>query len=82
MTLQAWQLLKVVKSISASDGRATLSMLTDLARGAGGGSFGVTSGRGKQKSKDKVDLDLDQICGGKVELSKDVSLVLKSIFLR
>lgn len=45
-------------------------------RGAGGGAFAVVNGgggkRGKTKAKDKVDLDLEAVAGGKLALSKDV----------
>lgn len=51
-----------------------MSGLADLARGNGGGSFGVTAGKKRKKSTDdKASLDLDALCGGKVALNKDVS---------
>ena len=55
-------------------GRVTLGMLADLVRGVGGGAFGVSGGgkRGKGNAKEKVELDLEEIAGGKVMLSKDV----------
>lgn len=51
-------------------------MMADLIRGVGGGSFGVGGGgrKGKGKAKEKVGLDLDEIAGGKVPLSKDVGI--------
>ena len=77
VTLQAWQILRVTQAIEQESGRVTVSMLADLVRGVGGGAFGVPSGgrgRGKGRSgnKEKVGLDLEEIAGGKVLLSKEV----------
>jgi hypothetical protein len=71
----AWQILKVAEAIEHDGGRVTLGMLGDLVRGSGGGSYGVAGGggRGRGKAKEKVGLDLEDIAGGKVKLSKDVS---------
>ena len=71
----AWQILKVAEAIERDGGRVTLGMLGDLVRGSGGGSYGVAGGgrRGKGRGKEKVGLDLEDIAGGKVKLSKDVS---------
>jgi ATP-dependent DNA helicase Q1 len=75
VSLDAWQILKVVQQVERHGGRVTLGMLADLIRGAGGGSFGVVSNnrKGKGTGKEKIGLDLDEIAGGKVALSKDVS---------
>lgn len=55
----------------------TVPALADLVRGLGGGSFAlVGNGKGKRKKNptgEKGQLELDDICGGKVSLSKDVS---------
>lgn len=73
VTMDVWRILKVAENIEQSGGRATLSMLGDLVRGAGGGAF-VAGGTSKRnKGKEKVGLDLDFIANGKVLLSKDVS---------
>ena len=74
-----------MQNIERDSGRVTMSMLADLVRGAGGGSYGVVNanggGKGKRRrsaavlGKEKVSLDLDAICGGKVGLSKDVSVI-------
>jgi ATP-dependent DNA helicase Q1 len=74
VTLQAWQILKIVDAVDRQHGSLTLSGLADLARGNGGGAF-TTSTRGRKgQSKEKVDLDLDEVAGGKVALNKDVRL--------
>ena len=70
--------MKIVETITAEGGRVTLGMLADLARGAGGGAFGVGGRGGKGKSKEKVGLDLEVICQGKVDMSRDVSWLLVS----
>jgi ATP-dependent DNA helicase Q1 len=48
----------------------TLNGLGDLARGTGSGAFDTG---GKGKAKGKTILDLDDVAGGKIGLSKDVS---------
>lgn len=76
VTFEAWQVLKVADYVHHTGGQLTLTMLADLARGIGGGSYGVggggRKGKGKSREKEKVDIDLDVICGGKVNLKKDV----------
>ena len=77
VTLESWRILKVIDAISEEGGRTTLGMLADLVRGAGGGSFEGGAGggkKGKGKAKEKKSLDLGLVCGGKVELSKEVRL--------
>lgn len=64
--------MKIIEAIVADGGRVTLGMLADLARGAGGGAFGVSGKKGKGNSKEKVGLDLKTICQGKVDMSRDV----------
>jgi ATP-dependent DNA helicase Q1 len=75
-TLEAWQILQVARAIHSEGGHVTVGMLADLVRGAGGGSFSVSSGSGGKKrkslSKEKVGLDLDAIAGGKISLGKEV----------
>lgn len=71
MTLDAWRILRILKHVVDHDGRVTIAILADLVRGAGGGSF--TAGKkGKGAQKDKMDLNLEDLCGGKVTLLKDV----------
>ncbi|KAJ6604511.1 ATP-dependent DNA helicase [Mycena vulgaris] len=75
VTFEAWQILKVADAVQHTGGQLTLTMLADLVRGNGGGSYGVggggRKGKGKSREKEKVDLDLDVVCGGKVALKKD-----------
>ncbi|KAH7882286.1 P-loop containing nucleoside triphosphate hydrolase protein [Phlebopus sp. FC_14] len=71
VTLEAWQLLKILKAVDAQGGRQTIAGLSDLARGLSGGIFDA-GGKGKRKkTKEKVQLDYDAVSGGKVGLSKD-----------
>jgi ATP-dependent DNA helicase Q1 len=78
VTVAAWQLLKITAAVQQGGGNLTLSMLAGLARGAGGGAYEVSHGgggqKGKGKAKEKIALDLDNIAGGAVELTKDVSI--------
>jgi hypothetical protein len=61
-----WQILKITHEVKQKKGKLTLAMLATLARGNGGTSFDVGTG----KHKFAVKLDLDTLCGGKVQLSK------------
>lgn len=70
VTLEAWQILKIVQAVDKEGGRQTISGLADLARGGGGGAF-ETGGK-RKRVKDKVRLDYDAVAGGEVALSKDV----------
>jgi hypothetical protein len=62
-----------------ADGRLTVSALADLVRGLGKGAFAITEtgkkGRSKQSGEKGV-VDLRWLCGGKVEMSGDVSFLL------
>ena len=78
VTVEAWQILKIVAAVERQGGRLTLNGLSDLARGAGGGAFDA-GGKGKGKAKEKTTLDLDEVAGGKITFSKDVSGFTASI---
>ncbi|CDO71133.1 hypothetical protein BN946_scf184845.g3 [Trametes cinnabarina] len=73
--LPAWQILRI-----AGSQQATMAQLSDLARGLGGASAGAAGGgvkgRGKVRGKEKVAVDLEEVAGGKVELSKEQTEVL------
>lgn len=69
VTLEAWQILKILETVSAQGGRQTIAGLGDIARGLGGGAFEASSKR--RKTKEKLQFDYEAISGGKVELSKD-----------
>jgi hypothetical protein len=74
VTVEAWQILKIVAAVQRQGGRLTLNRLSDLARGAGGGAF-EAGGQGKGKGQGKITLDLDEVAGGKIGFSKDVSVL-------
>jgi hypothetical protein len=78
VTVEAWQLLKITAAVQRDGGNLTLNMLAGLARGTGGGVYEVSHGgggkKGKGKTKEKMTLDLDDVAGGVVELTKDVGL--------
>ncbi|KAI6165945.1 P-loop containing nucleoside triphosphate hydrolase protein [Pisolithus thermaeus] len=69
VSLEAWQILKILETISAQGTRQTIAGLGDLARGLGGGAF--EGGGKRRKTKEKLQIHYDSISGGKVELSKD-----------
>jgi ATP-dependent DNA helicase Q1 len=67
VTLDAWKVCKIFKAVEEQRGRVTLPQAADLVRGLGKGQFSLEgSGMGKGS------VDLQELCGGKVELSKDV----------
>lgn len=72
VSFAVWQILKITAEVQREGGNLTQTMLGNLARGVGGGGYEVTTGRGKRKEKEKVVLDLDSVCGGKVDLKKEV----------
>ncbi|KAI9061598.1 ATP-dependent DNA helicase [Trametes sanguinea] len=73
--LPAWQLLRLV-----SLQQITMAQLCDLARGVGGASAGAAGGgakgKGKGRAKAKVAVDIEEVAGGKVDLSKEQTEVL------
>ncbi|KAF9226214.1 ATP-dependent DNA helicase [Gyrodon lividus] len=69
VTIEAWQILKILEAVDAQGGKQTIAGLSDLARGLGGGSF--EAGGKRKKTREKVQLDYDAVAGGKVGLSKD-----------
>lgn len=84
VTVQAWKVCKVSQWVQAQAGRLTVSALGDLVRGLGGGAFSVVQkGKGKSKKRkqsgEKDHIDLDDLCGGKSDLNKDVSLPFSSL---
>lgn len=80
VTLDTWRILKVVREVESNSGRATLSNVSDLARGLGSASYtGMSSGGNSKKRKadpEKVSMDTASIAGGKVTLNKEVCLIL------
>ncbi|EIW74415.1 ATP-dependent DNA helicase [Coniophora puteana RWD-64-598 SS2] len=75
VTLESWQILRVLEAVHAGGGRVTMSGLAELAIGRGGGAFEQAPVRGKRKkaqgAKEKMTVDYDAVAGGKVALSKD-----------
>ncbi|KAF9261337.1 ATP-dependent DNA helicase [Marasmius fiardii PR-910] len=85
VTFESWQILMILAEATKSGGDLTLTMLAGLARGTGGAGFNVSGGgKGKRKAmKEKASLDLDAVCGGKVELKKDeIEYLLVELLLR
>lgn len=72
-TVEAWQILKILEAVEGGGGRLTISGLSDLARGLGGGSFETGGGGKRRNAKEKIQIDYDSVAGGRVGLSKDVS---------
>ena len=76
----AWQLLRVAEEVGKE---LTMAQLCDLARGLGGGggkdkdkdtdaAQGKSKGKGRARGKEKASVDVHEVAGGKVELSRDV----------
>ena len=74
MTLATWQILKIVDAVRKSGGKLTLVMLGSLARGLQGASFEVSEGG--RKGSTKLNLDLETVAGGPVDLNKTVGLLV------
>ena len=75
VTLATWQILKIVDAVRISGGKLTMGMLANLARGLQGGSYEVSQG-GRNGFKGKVNLDLETIAGGPVDMNKTVGLLI------
>ncbi|KAG6899929.1 hypothetical protein C0993_005231 [Termitomyces sp. T159_Od127] len=72
VTLQAWQLVKIAKAVNDSGANVTLKYLADLARGNAGGAYEVSRRKaGKGQTREKYKLDLEEVAGGEVYMSKD-----------
>lgn len=65
----------MLEMVQREGGRVTLATLADLVRGLGGGSFAVAEGKGRKRKAtgEKGSLNVEEVAGGKVALSKDVS---------
>lgn len=73
VTLASWQILQITDAISRENGRVTLTQLVTMACG-GKGDFTVPSARGKNGTSS---LDVEKVAGGRVQLSKDVRIVVR-----
>jgi ATP-dependent DNA helicase Q1 len=60
VTLESWQILKVLESITRDGGRVTMPMLADITRGV------------KWVGKARFTVDLDNLIGGKITMNRDV----------
>ena len=76
-TVEAWKLVRVIEEVYEEGGRITLAGLGDLSRGLGGGQYSVVDSQQRKRKKQRVKakqsgfLDLAEVAGGKVVLSKD-----------
>jgi ATP-dependent DNA helicase Q1 len=77
VTILSWKILKVLQEVEKQDGRVTLNQLADLVRGWGGGQFGGEGAEGK-KEKSKGKIDLAELIGTKITLTKEVIHLLLS----
>jgi len=79
VTIETWRILKVVREVEQNGGRATLSNVSDLARGLGSASYTATSLGGNSKKRkadpEKVSMDTATVAGGKLALNKEVCLI-------
>ncbi|KAH7872173.1 P-loop containing nucleoside triphosphate hydrolase protein, partial [Lentinula edodes] len=95
VTFEAWQLLKIVQEVTRGGGNVTLAKTAELARssgkaaytgtgdgGAGGGRSGKRGRKGGGGRKENVVMDLDAVCGGKVQLKReDIETLLIELLL-
>lgn len=68
VSFQAWQLLKIVEHLHNNKANITLNLLVGLAKNASNGAFEVGQGRVRRKER----IDLEEVAGGVVDLSKAV----------
>lgn len=66
MTFASWQILKLVAEVCKPKSAFTAAKIATLAK------TGKIAASGKTKVQEEV--DLDKICGGKVDLDKEVRL--------
>ncbi|KAI0366052.1 ATP-dependent DNA helicase [Pilatotrama ljubarskyi] len=72
--LPAWQLLKLATVLHRARESVTMAQLCSRARGlrASGATDGAKGrGRGKRAPKEKVNVDLQEVAGGKIELTQE-----------
>ncbi|THU83243.1 ATP-dependent DNA helicase, partial [Dendrothele bispora CBS 962.96] len=68
VTFETWQILKYLEEVTKKRGEVTLKQLAEMVTNAatdGGGK------RGKGKGKEKTNVDMERVCGGKVEMKQD-----------
>ncbi|KAJ3831488.1 P-loop containing nucleoside triphosphate hydrolase protein, partial [Lentinula raphanica] len=92
VTVEAWQLLRIVNEVMRSGGSATLAKVVELARSTGKAAYSGAKPDNKKgrkrfgERKELVIMDLDAVCGGKVDLRKEdietlvVDLLLQGYF--
>ncbi|EMD34632.1 hypothetical protein CERSUDRAFT_116806 [Gelatoporia subvermispora B] len=76
VTLESWKIMQIADAVKQNAGRVTMAQLCDLARGTGSGNFAVVQGKRKARSKEAVELDLEELVDGKIDLSKDETEIL------
>ncbi|KAI0674662.1 P-loop containing nucleoside triphosphate hydrolase protein [Trametes maxima] len=71
--VHAWKILRVAQAVHRAGQQATMAQLCDLARGLGGGGAadGGVKGKGKKHAKAKASVDVEEVAGSKVELSRE-----------
>jgi ATP-dependent DNA helicase Q1 len=84
VTVEAWKMVKVMEEVYEESGRITLAGLGDLCRGLGQGQYSVVDSAQRKRKRQKVKatqsgfMNLADVIGEKVKLSKDVSRSFKS----
>ncbi|KAI0646663.1 P-loop containing nucleoside triphosphate hydrolase protein [Trametes meyenii] len=74
--LHAWKILRVAQAVHRAGQQATMAQLCELSRGLGGGGGGGAAdggakGKGKRRAKAKASVDVEEVAGSKVELSRE-----------
>lgn len=71
LRLPAWQTLRAAEDIKRCGARLTLRQLGELVRGLGRGKVNVSGTRHK-RTKGSITIAMDELAGGKVQLSREV----------
>ncbi|KAJ3823997.1 P-loop containing nucleoside triphosphate hydrolase protein [Lentinula raphanica] len=89
VTVEAWQLLRIVDEVMRTGGSATLAKVVELARSTGKAAYSGANSDGKKgrkrfgERKEAVIMDLDVVCGGKVDMRKeDVETLVVDLLLQ
>lgn len=79
VTMEAWKMIQVMEEVYEEGGRITLTVLGDLSRGLIGGQYSVVDAKQRKRKRTKVKgkqsgfINISEVIGEKVKLSKDVS---------
>lgn len=72
LRLPAWQTLKAAEAVKKCGARLTLRQLGEIVRGLNHGKVNIP--RGRRRTQGTATIDMEEIAGGKVKLSREVHI--------